>query len=66
MLYIYIYVYIGSLGFLLSLKLRIIPVKKYVKVIYKPFTNLNNYCNEIRAISLKDDWLVFISSYSLY
>ena len=41
----------GSLGFLVGLKLQIIPVKPYIHMKYIPVRGQENYCNMIREIS---------------
>jgi len=45
----------GSLGFLVGLKLQIIPVKPYIHMKYIPVKGQDNYCNQIRDISGAND-----------
>eukprot|EP01126_Amoeba_proteus_P050913 TRINITY_DN6053_c0_g1_i4.p1 TRINITY_DN6053_c0_g1~~TRINITY_DN6053_c0_g1_i4.p1 ORF type:complete len:399 (-),score=71.19 TRINITY_DN6053_c0_g1_i4:159-1355(-) len=41
----------GTLGFVVSLEVRIIPVKPYVRLEYIPFTSRKDYCAAIRGLS---------------
>ena len=53
----------GSLGLLLKLKLRIIPVKKFVKVTYTPIkSGLEDYCAKIKQVSLAEDAADFVEA----
>ena len=45
----------GSLGFLVALKLQIIPVKPYIHMKYIPVKGQTKYCNMIRDISGAND-----------
>lgn len=56
----------GSLGLLVGLTLKIIPVKKYVRVVYRPMqhTDVHTYCDAIREVSLAtgDDVADFVEA----
>nr|CAB3237582.1 delta(24)-sterol reductase-like [Phallusia mammillata] len=41
----------GTLGFLVAVELKIVPVKPFVHLKYIPVNGQNNYCNEIRKLS---------------
>ncbi|XP_065168366.1 delta(24)-sterol reductase-like [Atheta coriaria] len=44
----------GSLGFLVALTLKIIPVKPYIHMKYIPVEGMKEYCDKIRELSLTD------------
>jgi delta24-sterol reductase len=52
----------GSLGLLVGLTLKIIPVKKYVKVVYEPVKGQAAYCARIREVSLAKEPADFIEA----
>ena len=52
----------GSLGLLLSLKLRIIPASKYVKVTYTPMFSKTQYCEYIRELACRENPPQFIEA----
>jgi delta24-sterol reductase len=51
----------GSLGLLVGLTLKVIPIKKYVRVDYTPVSGgMDRYCAKIREVSLKDEPADFV------
>lgn len=54
----------GSLGLLVGLTLKVVPVKPYVEVEYTAFTtdNMSEYCDYIREVSLLEDAPDFVEA----
>jgi len=50
----------GTLGFVVSLEVRIIPVKPFVHLEYIPFHTQEEYCKAIREESMRDDAADFL------
>ncbi|XP_038219324.1 delta(24)-sterol reductase-like [Zerene cesonia] len=52
----------GTLGFLTSATIKLVPAKKYVRLEYHPYHNLTNLANKFRQESLKDNPHQFIEA----
>ncbi|CAG4962362.1 unnamed protein product [Colias eurytheme] len=52
----------GTLGFLTSATIKVVPAKKYVRLEYHPYHNLSDLANKFRQESLKDSPHQFIEA----
>jgi len=52
----------GTLGFLVALELRVVPIKPYVRVQYTPVFSQAEYCKKIRELAVKKDTPDFLEA----
>lgn len=50
----------GTLGFLVAVELRIVPIRSHVKLDYEPFHSLDAYCARLNALAASPDAPRFI------
>lgn len=46
----------GSLGYAISLKIQLVPVKKYVKLTHTKYSDIKKYLNDMRSICDTQKW----------
>ena len=52
----------GTLGFIVALELKIIPIKQFVRVTYTPCFSQDEYCQKIRELSIKENSADFLEA----
>jgi delta24-sterol reductase len=50
----------GTLGFLVAVELKVVPVKKYMKLRYLPFHSMEEYAENLKSLTEKSDAPSFI------